>query len=460
MIEKIKKIGYSKITIIIIISILVWRTFNLGLYKNKDEIISWDVISYYSYVPAVIIHHDYTMSFILDNKKPYTGIYWPSMSPINKLVCKTSMGMAFLYTPFFCIAHIYCLYTSNVADGFSPPYKLAILLADIFYLFIGLIFLRKLLLKYFSEWVISLTFISIVLGTNLYNYSTHDGAMSHSFSLSIMCMFMYYSIQWYNKITLRNSIYIGLLGGLISLVRPTNIIIILFFLLYDITDFNSIKKRFQLFFSKFYYILLIIFFAFIVWLPQLLYWKSQTGQFLFYSYEGEQFFFNNPQILKVLFSYNNGWLVYSPIMLFSIIGIVLCYKKLKSYFYPILIFTVINLWIISSWWCWWYSGYGLRALIDSYCILSIPLAIAFQTIFSLKPYIKYFLIFLIFIFISYGTLNSYKYSKGIIHYEAMTKKAFWALFFRMSSPEGYYDMLECIDNEKAHKGIYVTGKCN
>ena len=83
---------------------------------------------------------------------------------------------------------------------------------------------------------------------------------------------------------------------------------------------------------------IIIFFAFLVWIPQLLYWKTVTGNYLFYSYADEGFFFLNPQILKGLFSYRNGWLIYSPVMFFALLGIPFLYRYAKDFFLPVMLF--------------------------------------------------------------------------------------------------------------------------
>jgi hypothetical protein len=456
MFQNFSKFSSSKITIFIIIIILSWRIINLGLYLKEREVIIWDVVNFYSFVPAVFIHHDYTMNFTEDKKEDYSYKYWPFPSPTGKKVMKTSMGMAFLYTPFFLIGHTYALLTGCTADGFSTPYKITMLLSSIFYLACGLIFLRKLLIKYFSEGVVSITLISIVLGTNLYNYATKEAAMSHAYSFSLMAIFAYLTVIWHERNNLLISVFLGLLAGLISLIRPTNIVIVLFFLLYGISNFKDIKIRVFLFIRKYYYLLIILICAFLVWLPQLLYWKEQTGQYFYYSYvQDEKFFFNNPQIFSVLFSYNNGWLLYSPIMFLSLAGMVIAFKKLKLFFIPVLIFTFTNIWIISSWWVWGYWGsYGIRPMIDSYAILSIPFALTIKVLLSKKSYIKYFFISILLILISYSLFNNVQYSRGLIHYQAMSKKAYWAVFLKLDFPPDYYNMLEFPNWDLAHQGIY------
>jgi hypothetical protein len=105
-----------------------------------------------------------------------------------------------------------------------------------------------------------------------------------------------------------------------------------------------------------------------------MYWKYITGELFFNSYVGEQFYFNNSHVLKGLFGFRKGWLIYTPIMLFSILGIYFLRNQLKHFFASISITLFIYIFVIFSWWCWWYGGsFGQRAMIDIYPLLAIPL---------------------------------------------------------------------------------------
>ena len=284
------------------------------------------------------------------------------------------MGMAFIYFPFFIGAHLSAHLLDYNTYGFSKPYKMALVFSTVFYLWLGLFFLRKTLVRYYSELVTSLTLIFITFGTNFFHYATIDAPMPHIYCFALFGIFIYLTIKWYDESSIKYSILLGLVGGMITLVRPTNAIIALFFIFYKITSFSDIKMRLQYFLKHYNYIFLIIVIAFLLWVPQFLYWKKVTGHFLFFSYGEERFFFDHPRIFKGLFSYRNGWLLYSPVMIFSLMGIPLLLHQIKSIFFPVLIFTLVNIYIVLSWWCWWYTGFGNRAMIDSYAILSFPMA--------------------------------------------------------------------------------------
>src|SRR6185436_10253555 len=111
----------------------------------------------------------------------------------------------------------------------------------------------------------------------------------------------------------------------------------------------------------------------LIFLPQLFYWKHQTGSWFFNSYLNEHFYFNNPHVFYGLFSFRKGWLVYTPIMFFALAGLYTLFKTMKEFFYPVLILFLLYIYVAFSWWCWWYGGsYGQRALIDIYPFLAVP----------------------------------------------------------------------------------------
>ena len=88
------------------------------------------------------------------------------------------------------------------------------------------------------------------------------------------------------------------------------------------------------FFIKNYNSVLIIMLAgFIMFIPQLMYWKEMTGHWIYYSYTDEGFkYWNKPKIFAVLFDVQNGLLLYSPMVILMLIGIFygLKIKKFQS----------------------------------------------------------------------------------------------------------------------------------
>jgi len=449
-----KKRSYSKLSIILIALAVLFSFVSKKHWNSENRVIAWDVISYYAYLPATFIYFDLGLEFMDEYKGEHKFVFWPETAHSGKKVIKTSMGMSYLYMPFFFLGHVYALITDYDSGGYSAPYKFVLQLSNLFYLIIGLLFLRKILLRYFSEEVSTLSILIVFFATNLHYYSTHEATMSHGYSFSLIAIFIWFIINWYDNSSFKNTILIGLLSGLIVLVRPTNILVLLFFVFWDVKTVKDLKNRFILFYKKFGKLFLMAFSAFLVWLPQLLYWKMQTGSFLYFSYGDERFFFDNPQIINGLFSYQKGWLLYSPIMIFALIGIFFLKNKLKAFFLPVLIFTVLNIYVVLSWWAWRYGGsFGLRAFIDSYAILIFPLAAIISFFYNKKKKIaRLTILALSVLFIAHGIFQTQQYYHGAIHWDSMSKDAYWDSFGRLRPSEKFNSLLFHPDYEKAKKG--------
>ena len=142
--------------------------------------------------------------------------------------------------------------------------------------------------RFFNQKVVILSLISLVLGTNLYYYVTIDSTMPHVYDFTLFSIFIFLTIVWHQPPNVKDSILIGILLGLISLIRPTNIIIILVFLLWNIKSGNDLKERLILLIRRPALPILIVLGTFMVWVPQLIYWKAQTGQFLYFFVSGRK----------------------------------------------------------------------------------------------------------------------------------------------------------------------------
>jgi hypothetical protein len=407
-------------------------------------------------LPALVYENDLRLSFLNDslNSETEKRYYWPNSSPEGAFVIKYTMGMALSYLPFFGAAHLYCQLSGIEANGFTEPYHFAIQFSSMCYALIGVYFLILLLRANFSNRSVWWVGIGVVFGTNLLYYTTSAAGMPHATIFGFTSMFLYYCIQWHQKPHWYYSLGMGLTFGMIVLIRPVHIIFAVVPLLYGVRSLESIKT--QLLFFK-VHILQLVFTAFItfcVFLPQLLYWKMVSGHFFFNSYVGESFYFNKPHLFEGLFSFRKGWLLYTPLMTFALLGFLPLYKHYRNYFYACLCLFIVYIYITFSWWCWWYGGsFGLRSMIDIYPFLALPLAAFIESLSTMKPFYKTLsIIFLIFFFLL-NILQGYQAKRNVIHYDSMSAKAYWDGFFRIEEYPGRDSLLIPPDYENAKKGL-------
>lgn len=454
----IQKLSLSKLIIIIVILFVANQDISYKYYKDPSRIIASDVINYYAYLPAFIIFHDMELHFLTGDTHGILRYFWPHPVHNGKAIIYGNMGMAIMYSPFFIAVHYPLKWLGFEAWGFSLPYRVALIVGCLFYLAVSLLMLRKILKRYFSETVTSITLLLLVLATNLIYYVADEPAMTHAYNFALDIAFLYLTIKWYEKPGIKFSLLLGLVAGLIALIRPPDVIVAVVFIFWGICTWNDILSRLILFLKKTHLIFIIMAVAVLVWVPQMLYWKQMTGHYLYNAYADDKskFFFFNPQIISSLFGYRKGWMIYTPVMLLIFPGFVILWKKYRPLFWPVFIYFILNLWIVSSWYLPWYGGsYGQRAYIASYSIISLSLAAFFAFMLSHRLFINKILGgFLVVLFVYHNLFQLKQFHNGAIHFASMTKEAYWDSFGRSHPSPRFYHLLSFPNYDSAKVGRY------
>jgi hypothetical protein len=441
-----------------LILILVFLTnFRHSRYNHPERVIEWDIKSYYAWLPAVFIYNDLSLEFRRAEIEKFGDLIWPIETPTGKHAIITTMAMSVLYSPFFAIAHTVAKLTSWEADGYSRPYRFALTFSALFYLWAGLLFLRGVLRRYFSEYIVAATIIAVTLGTNLFYYSSYEAPLTHAYNFSLIAAFIWLTIRFYDKPSLKYIILGGLLSGFITLIRPVNIIVLVLFFLWDIRSFRDLRERTSFFLNRGHWVLLMAAGFILVWIPQFIYWHWVSGSIFYFTYgeAGGRFFFNNPQIFSILFSVKKGWLVYTPIMLFSLIGIVILIVKKTGPGTAIAIFMILNIYILSSWWNWWFGGgFGLRSFVDSYSILAIPMGAFIAAASRQAKMIRAPLFGILALLLVFNLFQTRQYVNNAIHWWWMNRDAYWETFLKLRPTERYWSLITFPDHDLARQGIY------
>lgn len=431
-ISKSDKVFFGIISIVSIVAgFLVY-----ALQLNSPPIRS-DGIGYYSYLPSIFIHGDITMkSMMKERADKYNDPIPDSWNGVNlqkdgNFLDKYTMGVAVMMLPFFIPAHILSYIFNQTPNGFTLFYQAFLGFAGLFYMVLGLYILKKVLEKYFKPLTIYITLLVLLFGTNLFHYGTYDSIFSHAYSFFLFSAFLYFLPIWFNNISrIRNSIILGLLVGLIALVRPTNIVFPLIFILLWGLNLKKISERLMLFWKNKKSLLFSVILSLVVFLPQLIYWKVITGNFFVFSYQGEYFDFLHPQILNVLFSVQKGFIFWSPVIVLGLLGIFVLKGKLKAWLTPTVVFLIINFIIISSWWAWSYGGgFGHRAFVESFAVISVPMAALIDKVMDLKNVIlKRVILGFVFLLIVLSVYLMLNYWTGNLKPDGTTLSQFARLF--------------------------------
>lgn len=447
---------YSKIALIVCYGIILVYAFSFSKWNAKESqaTLSWDVFGYYLYLPAVFIYDDLEELKFKDEiitKYNPTGDFYQAYDHCNgSKIIKYPIGLALLYLPFFLLGHFFAWVFGFDMDGFSLPYQMAISFGSIAWAMVGLWVMRKNLLGFVSDKAAAIGIVIVALCTNFLFYSAQDGAMPHIWLFTLYALMFYFSLRFFEKPGLKLAIAMGAITGLAALTRPTEIIILLIPVIWGL--FKLKKDLLPFLIRNFKIIIAGGLITVLIGSIQIIYWKLIGGEFLIYSYGDQSFsWFEKHHFMDVIFSYRKGWLIYTPVMVLAVPGLIFLYRKSITLFACIIIYAVLNIYIVSAWDIWWYGGgYGQRALIPSYALLAFPIAcLAEYSIKRMAIIIGLGLFIVTTLFISFKQSYQLKAKNGGFETEVMSKAYFWRIFWKTQVPESDFKLL---DTDEDYRG--------
>lgn len=281
------------------------------------------------------------------------------------------VGLSILLLPFFLLAFFYASICDYPLDGVSQPFQLMILIAALTYVSIGFIYLKKLFkLNYISDINTALIILFVFFGTNLFHYTIAESGMSHAYSFCFVSMFLYFSNQLVKTISTKYFYYSAITFAIILLLRPNNI-----FILFTIVFWFKNKNELKLFFSNvfkskaFYWSfgVFMLLFSF-----QLITWLIKENTLFSNRYAGFGFHWLKPHFFQMLFGFDSGFFIYTPICFIFMLGLIPLYKQNRFAFSAFVIFFFILFYFLSAYSAYTYfDGLGIRVLIDFYPLFAL-----------------------------------------------------------------------------------------
>ena len=408
----------------------------------KITLLLGDSNGYYMHVVSFFVNqdvgdYDKTITTLLktneraiDSRNDPYGI---RLTEKGRRYIKYTLGVGVLETPFFLIGHLYAKLSKKYeANGWSLPYLLAVNLSTIIYLLIGFNLLIKILQRYFARGVTTLTVLAIAFATNLY-YHAISLVMAHGFLFFLYCLLIYQTIHFYEKSNVKKALGLGATVGLITLTRVPEVVTVLVPLLWGIYNRETFINRW-IFLKDNYQLLLYAALSFLlVFSIQFVYWYYVSGKLVFNPYQGENFNFFDPHILKGWLLFRNGWLVYTPIMTFSLIGWIFLRKYLPEV--QLAIFAVVGLvaYVHYSYYVWaYFPGLGSRPMIETYPLLAFGLA-AFFAFCVKRKWLAWFPLTTVVLFTMLNMFQTWQQNTGLIWTER-GNYAFYLASFGMTRP--------------------------
>ena len=379
-------------------------------YDNYHSVIWADKAGYHVYLPAAL-KYGFNPDLFPENIEEKTGNGFTLDTEYGKVLTKYTYGVALMQMPFYLLMDVLAPSLGFERNGYSPPYHWAIYLAGAFYLCFGLLFLLKFLRTKHSKLVSIATLLSLFLASNLYFYAVDESGMSHVYSFFLFSLLLYQLRRnsYLEKGTARQFLFLGLLAGLIILIRPSNAVFLPLYFVLDLNKWSDAKLRLHRVFKLKPLVFLVVPMILIL-LPQMLYWNYSLGSWLGYSYGEEGFNWMQPQWLLTWFSPNNGLFLYHPFYGIVIVamGMMVWHKKLNGIVLGLL-FLLIS-YVFSSWWAWHFGcSFGARSYVEILAVFSIPLAFLMDRAVSAKTVVKWIFGLLLVSSVVFNLMVSYSY---------------------------------------------------
>jgi hypothetical protein len=305
-----------------------------------------DGVGYYAFLRAPLIEHN--LDFSKDYQTANLGFRKARLDENGepKNIFRTStghldnhftVGPAILWSPFLLLAHGGVLVAralgSHVeADGFSAPYRIAMAFGTAFYGFAGLLLSFSLARKYVSETHALLATIGIWWASSLPVYMYFNPSWSHAHSAFVVALFLWYWDGTRDVRSAKQWIILGIITGLMLNVYYANLMILAVLAVEAVRKYSAAFRNkveasegiSALFMKQMLFASVVAVCLAPTFITRRIIYGSafETGYIPL-----KNWLWRSPVFLQVLFSANHGLFSWTPLVLLSVIGLFLLWRK-------------------------------------------------------------------------------------------------------------------------------------
>jgi hypothetical protein len=354
-----------------------------------------DGVGYYAFARAPLIQHN--LDFMRDYQEANASFRENRLDkngqPTAEFRTRTghldnhfTVGPAILWAPFLLVAHAGVLLARAMgsavpADGFSTPYRIAMALATAFYGFLGLLISFRLARKYVDERWALLATLAIWWASSLPVYMYFNPSWSHAHSAFVVALFLWYWHETRDARTLGQWIVLGALVGLMLDVYYANLMVCAVLVFEALREYHAAFRKAtpdtprvsQLIGRHLVFATVL----FVCLLPTFIAHRIIYGGALETGYIPiGQWNWPSPYFLSVLFSSNHGLIAWTPILLFSVIGLFAFWQSVPRVGSAFLAVALAFYYFIASYPDWaGISSYGSRFFVSLTPLFVLGLAV-------------------------------------------------------------------------------------
>jgi hypothetical protein len=327
-----------------------------------------DGFYYFAYLRSLTFDRDvdFTNDYKLLGLGDKAHLFRPT--PTGYAQSAWTIGPAILWAPFFAAGHAIAERQNRTnpdvsANGISYPYRQAVCIAGLFYGLLGCWFCFQIAARFYPASLAAAATAFVVLGSFMLWYLVKEPSMTHAPSMAGVAGFIWAWIATRQSRSLRQWILLGVLAGLMSLIRWQNAIftllpacdsLVLLMAAARGRDRSAIVRTLVnggLFLLS----------AFAAFLPQMIAWHSIYGTWLAVSPVGPQIRLTDPHLADILWSSRNGLFSWSPALYLAAIGLALFAWLNPAIGIPAIVACAVMTYFNASIQDWWGSaGFGGR----------------------------------------------------------------------------------------------------
>jgi hypothetical protein len=272
-----------------------------------------------------------------------------------------------------------------VADGFSKPYLWAITLGSALYALGGLLlsyaFCRTLVGQVAAFWAT----LSIWLGTPVIFYSHLAPGYSHAASLFAVALFLFLWNRWRDDLTIRRAIGLGVVGGLIAMIREQDALFLIVPALYSGWGIIGTVRRgaWRETIRPIVGVATIAIAAIVTYLPQLLTYQILNGTPRPNKDVSDKMNIISPFFINVMTDPAHALPYWSPIVLVALGGTILLIRRNPRLGLALIIGFLLTWYINGAIKTWTTAGsFGARRFLNCTPIFVVGLAYAYEAILA------------------------------------------------------------------------------
>jgi hypothetical protein len=370
----------------------------LGSLLLVNPWVRGDGVGYYAYIRSLLVEHrlDFANDWRGANESFNMGrvhsngtIDQTQYTRTGHLNNHFSVGPSMLWAPFLVPVHLGMSVLNRLglgvqANGFSKPYVLTMAIATALYGFLGLWLSFRLACFYVDERWALLATLGMWFASSLPIYMYFNPSWSHAQSVFIVACFLWHWHHTRKERTFGQWIVLGLISGLMLDVYYANIALLIIPLLESLASYWSEARARQhdwratrrLFAANILY----CFATVVAFLPTLISRKIIYGHVLELGYGGSAVWhWKSPQLMNVLISSDHGLLVWTPIVILAVVGVLLFLKYDRKSAAYLIGGLVAFYYLIASDPCWdGISSFGNRKFLSLTPFLVLGLSIFFS----------------------------------------------------------------------------------